>query len=1138
MKRKGFAFLIGCILSSLGVCADGDGKLFSIGFMTDTHVGETRESCSRVEGAYRIFRREGCEVIVNAGDIADHYFPKGYGHYRAISEETFPDRSKAPLELFAYANHDVNRYPYKPGENEFDGYAKVRECLGIRHAPYATVVHRGYPFVIVPQNLDVGRMDRLLAEATAAHPGKTVFVICHIPGRRTTCGTGAWGSNAIRETLDRYPHAVALTGHVHGSIRDPRQIWRGSHTCVNGGCLQEWQGKYVGISPMSKQEYGVFVIDVYPSHLGFRRFDVRTGLPFDELPRTSTERYRAQLWRMEDGAWRSYATKDVEYPFWDPVAAASFQPKADFDPAYFMPGGSYRMTLTPVDFDGRCGEMKVVKEGVAPEVAADGTVVFSSDDPMREMRFVYGLEPGKGQDVPVRNGFYDFSGANARLEFPEGTWRGAAGTRFRYTIEMTSEQPEWQSWTMVMRYPKNRTNGHCRISTVPGRPGRQRYVCDFTKRSAEQFFYLLLREGEAGRVRFDSVRVERLGGVSDVAIDLAKVSVEVAPSVPAKGRARLEKAVEELADHIALVCGERPKGGGVRFILGAPPKGEKPAGEFFSHVALRDGAVWFWGDDSGSARNPHHGTLLAVYQFLDEILGVRWIRPGREGISFRPLKTVTLPEGWSTRFTPPLEMTVLRHYMVDKGELAGWEEWNLRNRLLTKHKFPYRHSFGKWQERFLDSHPEYLGMDPHGKRGLPPRFANRVKLCLSNEAVVDQIVADWCAAGTNAYLNICPNDGSLGYCHCEKCRALDTDPPGEPFLKHKSDRYVNFWNRVAKKVLAIRPDATIVSYIYSYYRFPPRRERLEYPDHQLFGIVPALIDDYRADLEGWKRAGLKRFFMRPNYLCYNGDEPRGLERVMCEAFRYFYGNGAIAMDVDGGPRKSTEFERYALARQLAFPEMPFEKIAAEYYDSFGDRSAEKRRECEANRARGEKLLEKIAKDYHSRGADILDDTGLTGYFLRGTPKPTNRPLNEKSWRTSFDVPGLEGWKARDGFLRITDAEASFDKYAVEGVITEPSTIVLFRRVPVQPGKRYGVSFDAKFDETVTSVGLKAVVWADGGRQNLGRAVLKSPSKLWQEGKFTYQAPEGVTNVTFYVYAEGPAKGAKFLIDNVASERID
>ena len=49
-------------------------KEFSIGFMTDTHVGPTRESCASIEGAYRVFKREGCEVIVNTGDIADRFW--------------------------------------------------------------------------------------------------------------------------------------------------------------------------------------------------------------------------------------------------------------------------------------------------------------------------------------------------------------------------------------------------------------------------------------------------------------------------------------------------------------------------------------------------------------------------------------------------------------------------------------------------------------------------------------------------------------------------------------------------------------------------------------------------------------------------------------------------------------------------------------------------------------------------------------------------------------------------------------------------------------------------------------------------------------------------------------------------------
>jgi hypothetical protein len=63
---------------------------------------------------------------------------------------------------------------------------------------------------------------------------------------------------------------------------------------------------------------------------------------------------------------------------------------------------------------------------------------------------------------------------------------------------------------MTMRNPEPLMNGHSRLYTVPGKPGRRRYVVTFPKAEAEWAFYLLFREGPAGRIRFDRVQVERL----------------------------------------------------------------------------------------------------------------------------------------------------------------------------------------------------------------------------------------------------------------------------------------------------------------------------------------------------------------------------------------------------------------------------------------------------------------------------------------------------------------------------------------------------------------------------------------------------------------------------------------------------
>ena len=371
------------------------------------------------------------------------------------------------------------------------------------------VRHKGYSFVVVPQSLDLKRYEKMLADACADNPGKRVFLCDHLPGSGTTPMSSVWGDSRRRQILNKFPQIVALTGHIHGSIRDPRQVWRGEYTCVNAGCLQVWQGDYFGIAPRSKHEYGVFVIDVYPSRLVFRRFDVRTGEPFDPEPMENVERVRGELWRKENGEWRAYAVKDVEYPFF--LAPSERKPveSVEFHPACFDEGVPYRITLTPIDFNGRRGAMRVVEEGVG-RAFAGGTVTFKSDKPMEDMPFVYGLDVDGGKPVAKdADGFYDFSGEDARLVFPKGTWDGPAGTRFRYVLDVTTEQGDSRSWSMTIRNPTPLTNGHARLYTMVGKPGSMRYVVEFKKGRANYDFYLLFREGPAGRIRFDRIRVER-----------------------------------------------------------------------------------------------------------------------------------------------------------------------------------------------------------------------------------------------------------------------------------------------------------------------------------------------------------------------------------------------------------------------------------------------------------------------------------------------------------------------------------------------------------------------------------------------------------------------------------------------------
>ena len=248
----------------------------------------------------------------------------------------------------------------------------------------------------------------------------------------------------------------------------------------------------------------------------------------------------------------------------------------------------------------------------------------------------------------------------------------------------------------------------------------------------------------------------------------------------------------------------------------------------------------------------------------------------------------------------------------------------------------YAHAFTKWPDRFEKTHMDYFGVSPYGKPGIPS-MRKYAKLCLSNPAVIDQIIADWKAAGARKYLNVSPNDGTAGYCHCAKCMALDTRKEGENFYSHLTDRYLNFWNRILKRAKKINPDVMLVTYVYSYYRHPPRREKIEYPDSMLCGLVPVLAEDSEALFKAWKAVGMKHCFLRPNDTHPASTLLRGMEKRIYEKFQSVRRNFKLyGVDYDGtlGVR-SRDLEHYIICRMIADPEKSFDELIDEYCSAFG-----------------------------------------------------------------------------------------------------------------------------------------------------------------------------------------------------------
>lgn len=204
------------------------------------------------------------------------------------------------------------------------------------------------------------------------------------------------------------------------------------------------------------------------------------------------------------------------------------------------------------------------------------------------------------------------------------------------------------------------------------------------------------------------------------------------------------------------------------------------------------------------------GTANAVYTFIQDWLGVRWLWPGSLGEDLVQRDTLTVSP-FEHRYHPRFrQRSVLRRF--SDPHVENWARFQ-RN-YLDSFKPSGGHAFGDWHDKYYQDHPDYFALQPDGTRGTYPT-AKHMKLCESNPRVWEQWLKNaeerLLADPTLNVVSAMPNDGhSSGICLCENCKAWD-QPNGRPWVysykdgrrvEHvaMTDRYVKFWNILARKL--------------------------------------------------------------------------------------------------------------------------------------------------------------------------------------------------------------------------------------------------------------------------------------------------------------------------------------------------
>ncbi len=359
-----------------------------------------------------------------------------------------------------------------------------------------------------------------------------------------------------------------------------------------------------------------------------------------------------------------------------------------------------------------------------------------------------------------------------------------------------------------------------------------------------------------------------------------------------------------------------------------------------------------------------YGTINAVYTFLQDQLGVRWLWPGELGEDVPQSDRIAIRAPFEYRHHPQLRA---RGNMFNFSSLGnkGYgrsHEWTMRQRLqLCSLGIEGGHGFGDWWERYHEKYPEIFALQPDGTRSGHPNPHN-AKLCMSNpkvwelwlEGVAEELKND----PHRTVFNASPNDGwASGHCVCEKCSAWD-HPDGEPrvfnWFHHNetrpatSDRDVTFANKMGELLKQKYPGKDYRVLMLSYGHSRPAPIKARPADNVIMTIVANFFgrtglvdrgstrgDTFRKQFEAWAKI-VPSMFWRPNTGSPAGWQ-QGLPDIhVAQTIRDFKDVAAancIGIYIDGiWEHWATQGPLYYIMTQLAWnPAADAEAILADYY---------------------------------------------------------------------------------------------------------------------------------------------------------------------------------------------------------------
>ena len=316
----------------------------------------------------------------------------------------------------------------------------------------------------------------------------------------------------------------------------------------------------------------------------------------------------------------------------------------------------------------------------------------------------------------------------------------------------------------------------------------------------------------------------------------------------------LKKHLSQMAVDVEIAAGPVACSGLCVLLLGRGDVEQSFSVAQYKDVLADDGFFIKAHNDALMIGGPRpRAVLFGVYGFL-ELLGCRWYEPGTGGEVVPAIENLDL-SGFDIVENPafPLRTQLhcvtkdqidflakqrMNHFLIYSRTLLDFERDILPELVKRDLDIEFgHHDFHYFipPDRYGSTHPEYFALYEGKRRTSKIKSisdsAQSGQLCLSNEGLTDEfarnVIAFFDRYPQVGAVSIWYEDGPCRWCECEKCGMSNVRGPEDCNVPKTSGYYLDFVNKIARRVRSARPGKRVTYLGYGCTYLPPASGRAE-----------------------------------------------------------------------------------------------------------------------------------------------------------------------------------------------------------------------------------------------------------------------------------------------------------------------